>query len=124
VLVRRRKPRSWQLCAFLTAWLAAVLAIAPSARGLPADAAAGIGPIVGAFVTQDAADAGTSTLSLPTPMSSLEAALALAARPSGHRVTTSGPRAAPNAAAMIGEGRPPFERSAIGTARTPTGPPV
>jgi hypothetical protein len=125
VLVRRRKPRSWQLCAFLAAWFAAVLAIAPSVRCPPPDAAAGIGSIAGAFVAQDDADRGTSTLGLPARTSPLEAALALEANPSEHRVTTGGPRAAPTAAAaMIGEDRPLFQRSAIGTARTPTGPPV
>jgi hypothetical protein len=109
----------------LAAWFAAVLAIAPSVRCLPADAAAGIGSTGPAFVAQDDGDAGTSMLGLPARTSSLEAALALAAKPSGDRVTTGGPRAAPNAAAaMTGEDRPLFQRSAIGTARTPTGPPV
>jgi hypothetical protein len=125
VLVRRPKPWSWQLGAFLAVWFAAVLAIAPSVRCLPADAAAGDGFLAGAFVAQDDTDAQISILGLPVRSPSLEAALALAARPWERRGRANGPRAAPDtAAAMIGEVRTLFQRSAIGTARTPTGPPV
>jgi hypothetical protein len=126
VLVRRPHRWSSPLRRVLAAWFAALLAAAPFAHAsLPADAAAGPAAIVDSLATQGGADAGAATIGLPARAAPLETALALVAKASELRATDGRPGPAPRtAAALTGADRPRLERSAVGTARTPTGPPA
>jgi hypothetical protein len=133
--VSRRADRAWRLRGCLAAWFAALLAIAPVAQpSLLIDPAAGQPAAVqghGSAATMEPAaalqptqPAGLGILSRPSPV---ETALGpVPAQPPVHRpgaadrvVIASDAAKAPKAAA-----RAVFQRSSVGTARTPTGPPV
>ena len=126
MLVRRPKFWSWQLRRLLAAWFAVVLAAAPFLHSsLPAETMAGPAAIVDLLVAQNGADGGALMLGVPGRASSLEATLALVARASALRPAIGVPLPAPRVAiAAVGDERPLFQRSAVGTARTPTGPPA
>jgi hypothetical protein len=127
VPVRRPKSRPWQPRSFLATWLAIALVIAPFAHAsLPTEAVAGPAVIVDSPAAQDGADAGALHLAIPARTATLEATLALAAAKTPElRAAVDALRVGPRpATAVIGDSRPRFQRSAVGTARTPTGPPA
>ena len=126
MLRRRRGHRAGQLRSCLAAWLAAFLAVAPFAHpSLPADPAAGPAAIADAPAAQAGDGAGAPTLAIPSRGPLLEATLALAAaKPPGLRSPVGEVRLAPSAVTAFGGAeRRILERSSVGTARTPTGPP-
>jgi hypothetical protein len=135
VLVGRRVHRAWQLRCCLAIWFAALLAIAPFTRpSLPVQLAAAAAfpeaivaqgdleaeqPAAGLLPAQPAALGILSRLSL------VETALGLPpVKPPLLRPVAEQPLLARHADTVPGgEPRTVFERSSVGTARIPTGPP-
>lgn len=136
MLVGRRRHRAWQLRCCLAAWLAVLLAAVPFARpSLPGQLATvshlpealvaqgdpqGEQPAAGLRPIQPATPGILSRLSLvetalgpPPDKSPLLRPSAEQPLPARHALTAHG-----------GEPRTLFERSSVGTARTPTGPPA
>jgi hypothetical protein len=122
---------------WLAAWLAALLAVAPFARPLvPVKLAALPAASPEALVTQDHAQgkkpaagvlpAQLFTLGVLSRLARLDTTLGLPAvkppllRPAAHQPSP----ALQATTAPGGELRGVFQRSSVGTARTPTGPPV
>jgi hypothetical protein len=135
VLLGRREGRRWQLRCF-AAWLAVLLAIVPFMRpSLPLQLAA-VAALPEALVAQgdlqgDRPAAGLreaqpATLGILSRLSLVETALGLPpGKPPLLRPIGEQPLPARHAQAMHGgEPRTVLERSSVGTARTPTGPPA
>lgn len=136
MLVGRRRHGAWQLRCCLAAWLAVVLAIAPFTRPpLPGQLAA-VSASADALVAQgdlqgEQPAAGLRPIPPATPgilsrLSLIETTFGpLPNKPPLLRPSAPQPLPARHALTMHGgEPRALFERSAIGTARTPTGPPA
>jgi hypothetical protein len=98
--------------------------IAPFAHSaLPVDAAAGPAASADARLVQDGDLGGAPSLKLPTRAQALEPTLAVAKTSELSPVADGRPRALRAGWALTGRDRPLIRRSALGTARTPTGPP-
>jgi len=136
VLVGRRRHRAWQLRCCLAAWLAVLLAIVPFTRpSLPLQLV-----VVSAFPEALVAQADLhgeqpaaglrpaqpATLGILSRLSLFETALGLPPLKAPLlRPVAEQPLPASHANMMHGgEQRVAFERSSVGTARTPTGPPA
>jgi hypothetical protein len=128
--VSRRANRAWRWRSCLAAWFGVLLAIAPVVRpALPLD----IGAPGGFALRSDSGDqptarleparpVGLGVLARPTPV---ETAFGPAtAKSPFHRPGAADGWMAPSAADAPKEAaRAVFDRSSVGTARTPTGPP-
>ena len=136
MLVGMRGHRAWQLRCCLAACFAALLAIAPFTRpSLPIHLAAAAA-FPGALVAQGDPQgeqpaaglrpAQPATLGILSRLSLVETALALPPlKPPLLRPVAKQPLLARHADTVPGgEPRVVFERSSVGTARTPTGPPA
>jgi len=136
VLLGRRERRRWQLRGCSAAWLAVLLAIIPFMRpSLPVQLAA-VPALPGALVAQGDLQgeqpaaglrpAQPATLGILSRLSLVETALGLPPhKPPLLRRIAEQPLPARHAHVMRGgEPRTVFERSSVGTARTPTGPPA
>jgi hypothetical protein len=136
VPVRVRAHRGDRRQRWLAAWFAALVAIAPFARpSLPVDVGTVSSPARAALVAHDEAKGKQPTTGLrPTQplvlgilsrLSLLETTLGLPpVKPPLLRPAADQPAPAWQAtAALGGELRAVFQRSSVGTARTPTGPP-
>jgi hypothetical protein len=136
VLVGRRGHRAWQLRCCLASCFVALLTLAPFTRpSLPIHLAA-VSAFPEALVAQ--ADlhgeqpaaglrpAQPATLGILSRLSLVETALGLPPlKPPLLRSVAEQPLPAPHANVVHGgEPRVAFERSSVGTARTPTGPPA
>jgi hypothetical protein len=136
VLVGRRGHRAWQLRCCFAAWLAALVAIAPFAKpllpgGLAAaaafpDALVAQGDLQGEQPAAGLRPAPPATLGILSRLSLVDSALGLPPlKPSLLRPVAEQPLPARHANTVPGgEPRTVFERSSVGTARTPTGPPA
>jgi hypothetical protein len=136
VLVGRRGHRAWQLRRCFALWLVALFAIAPFNRpSLPVELAAvsavpetlvAQGDLQGDQPATRLRPAQPSTLGTPARLSAVETAFGLPpVKPPLLRPVAEQPVAARHATmALGGEPRVVFERSSVGTARTPTGPPA
>jgi hypothetical protein len=137
VLLGRRGHGAWQLRCCLAACFAALLAIAPFARpSLPVHLAPPASGFPDALIAQDDLDrdqpaAGLRPAQLATPgilsrLSLVETALGpLPVKPPLLRTAAEQPLPTQGATtARRDEPRGAFERSSVGTARTPTGPPA
>jgi hypothetical protein len=137
VPVLARAHRADRLQPWLAAWLAALLVLAPFARPyLPVDLAAAAPAAPHQFVTDEGAEGEQPVAVL---RSAQPLTLGILARPPLVETALAPPpvkspllrpaanRPAPaHAGAMVltGDPQPVFQRSAVGTARTPTGPPA
>lgn len=136
MLLGSRGRRSWQLRCCFAAWLAVLLAIVPFTRpSLPVQLAA-VSDFPDALVTQGDLQgeqpaaglrpAQPATLGILSRLSLVETALGPPPnKPSLLRPTAAQPLPARHAdTGHRGEPRAVFERSSVGTARVPTGPPA
>jgi hypothetical protein len=120
----------------LAAWFAALLAVVPFARPcVPVELAALPAASPEALVAQDHAQgkkpvAGVLPAQPPTPgilsrLALLDTTFGLPpVKPPLLRPVVDQPVLARGAATLLGEPRGVFQRSSVGTARTPTGPPA
>jgi hypothetical protein len=136
VLLGRREGRRWQARCCFAAWLAVLLAIVPFTRpSLPVQLAA-VSALPEALATQGDLQgeqpaaglrpAQPATLGILSRLSLVETALGLPpSKPPLLRPIAEQPLPLLHAHTMHGgEPRTVFERSSVGTARTPTGPPA
>ena len=136
MLLDRGGRRGWQLRCCFAAWLAVLLAIAPFTRpSLPVQLAA-VSALSEALVAQGDLQgeqpvaglrpAQPATLGILSRLLLVETALGLPPhKPPLLRPIAEQPLPAHHAHTMHGgEPRTVFERSSVGTARTPTGPPT
>jgi hypothetical protein len=138
VPVAGRASQVRQLRCCLTVWFAALLAIAPFVRpSLPVDVAAGPAAPVDSLVAQDGTDQAKHPATGPRPAQPLM--LGILSRPSVLETTLGLPPPKPallrlsaadqpllarQVATALGGDRKVLQRSSVGTARAPTGPPV
>ena len=136
MLLGRGERRGWRLRCCFAAWLAVLLAIAPFTRpSLPVQLAA-VSALSEALVAQGNLQgeqpaaglrpAQPATLGILSRLSLVETALGLPSnKPPLLRPIAEQPLPVRHAHAMHGgEPRTVFERSSVGTARSPTGPPA